>query len=382
MSLKSSSLRLHKQLKGKISIASKIKLTSKNLALLYTPGVASVALEIAKDPSKTSLYTNKGNTVAIVTDGSRLLGLGNQGPYAALPVMEGKALLFKEYANIDAFPICLETQDPEKIIEAVKAIAPSFGGINLEDIASPKCFIIERVLKKQLDIPVFHDDQHGTAIVVLAALINALKIVKKTLGEIKVTILGAGAAGLAIAHLLLDYGVKNLSIFDNAGPIYKGRKQNMNPFKEEIAERIKGKEITFKESLKESDVFIGVSGQGNILKRNDLKGMSKDAMIFALSNPEPEISYKDAKASGARILASGGGGEYKVHVNNMLAFPCIWRGTLDAHTKKITKKMIIASAESIADFVKPNQLNKNHILPTLSKELVKKVAKKVQEAVS
>ncbi len=378
----SSALNLHKELNGKIEIKPKLKLNSRNLPLLYTPGVAEVALEIAKDSEKASTLTIKGNTIAIITDGSRLLGLGNQGPLASLPVMEGKALILKELAGINAFPICLDTQDPEKIIETVKYLAPSFGGINLEDIASPKCFIIERVLKKKLSIPVFHDDQHGTAIVTLAALINSLKIVKKDMSAIKTVILGAGAAGIAITHLLLDYGVKHLNIFDSAGMIHLGRKKDMNPYKEEIAQRTKAaKEKSFKEAMQECDVLITVSGKANSLTAKDLKGMARKAIIFSLSNPVPEISYKEAKKIG-KIVASGGSQDYKNHVNNMLAFPPIWKGALESRAKKITKKMIIAAAEAIAAAVKPSALNENHILPAISqKGLIEQVAKKVRETV-
>lgn len=378
MSLKESSLKLHKQLRGKIFIASKIKLTSKNLPLLYTPGVAEVSLEIAKHPKKAYISTIKGNTIAIVTDGSRLLGLGNQGPLASLPVMEGKALILKELAGINAFPICLDTQDPDKIIEIVKAIAPSFGGINLEDIASPKCFVIERVLKKQLDIPVFHDDQHGTAIVTLAALINSLKIIKKDINKIKIIVLGAGAAGIAISHLLLDYGAKHLNVFDSSSLIYLKRRKDMNPYKEEIAQRTKVKEkISFEDSVKDSDVLITVSGKANSLKAEDLQGMAKDAIIFSLSNPVPEIPYGEAKRVG-KIVASGGSQDYKNKINNMLAFPSIWKGALEARAKKITKKMIIAAAEALASATK--NLNKNHILPNIHQKNLIQVVRAVKAA--
>ncbi len=381
MEIKKETLRLHEKLHGKIEIQPKIKLSSKNLPLLYTPGVAEVALAISKDPSKAFQYTMKSNTIAIITDGSRLLGLGNQGPLASLPIMEGKTLILKEFAGINAFPICLDTQDPEKIIETVKYLAPSFGGINLEDISSPKCFIIERVLKKKLDIPVFHDDQHGTAIVTLAALINSLKIVKKDVSKIKTVILGAGAAGIAIAHLLLDYGVKHLNIFDSAGMIHLGRKNGMNPYKEEIVQRTRtAKEKSFRKTIKDADVLITVSGKANSLTARNLKGMAKKAIIFSISNPVPEISYKEAKKVG-KILASGGSQDYKNHVNNMLAFPPIWRGTLDARAKAITKKMIIAAAEALAAAVKPSELSENNILPRINqKGLVEKIAKKVKEA--
>ncbi len=376
-----STLRLHEKLKGKISIASKVKLTKKNLPLLYTPGVAQACLEIAKDPSLSYKYTNRGNTIAIITDGSRLLGLGNQGPYAALPVMEAKSWILQELADIDAIPLCLETQDQEKIIEIIKNISPNFAGIHLEDIEAPKCFFIQEELRKQLSIPVFHDDQDGTAAVILAGLINALKIVKKEFKETKIVILGAGAAGLALTHLLIEYGVKKLEVFDSKGNLSIQR-NDLNSYKKEISQKLNSKEKSFKEALQNTDALITLSGKSNSLKKEDLKGMNKDAIIFSLSNPVPEIPWKEAKSIG-KILASGGSQDYKNQVNNILSFPGIWEGILDAKTKVVTKKMIIAAAEAIAEFVPKSKLNKNHILPNvMEKGLTQKVAQRVKEAAS
>ncbi|HLC85997.1 MAG TPA: NADP-dependent malic enzyme [Candidatus Nanoarchaeia archaeon] len=382
MGIKEDALELHKNLKGKISIKTKTKVTAENLKLVYTPGVSHPCLEIAKNKELTYEYTNKWNNVAVVSDGTRVLGLGNIGPYAAMPVMEGKALLFKEFGNVDAFPICINTKDPEEIIKAVKNIEPSFGGINLEDIEAPKCFYIYRELKKSLDIPVFHDDQDGTATVVLAGLINALKILNKKFKDIKITILGTGAAGIAIANLLLDYRVENIDIFDSQGLVYKGRNNGMNEYKEEIANRVNAtRDKNLNESLTGCDVLIGVSGKANSITKEEIKIMNENAIVFALTNPDPEINYKEAKEGGARICASGGAGNYPNQVNNMLVFPSIFRGALDAGAKTINKEMIIAAAEEIAKFVKEEELNENHILPLATeKGLFKKIAREVKKA--
>ena len=296
--------------------------------------------------------------------------------------MEGKALLFKEFGNVDAFPICINTKDPEEIIKAVKNIEPSFGGINLEDIEAPKCFYIYRELKKSLDIPVFHDDQDGTATVVLAGLINALKILNKKFKDIKITILGTGAAGIAIANLLLDYRVENIDIFDSQGLVYKGRNNGMNEYKEEIANRVNAtRDKNLNESLTGCDVLIGVSGKANSITKEEIKIMNENAIVFALTNPDPEINYKEAKEGGARICASGGAGNYPNQVNNMLVFPSIFRGALDAGAKTINKEMIIAAAEEIAKFVKEEELNENNILPLATeKGLFKKIAREVKKA--
>lgn len=382
MGIKEDALELHKKLKGKISIKTKTKVNAENLKLVYTPGVSQPCLEIAKNKELAYEYTNKWNNVAVVSDGTRVLGLGNIGPYAAIPVMEGKALLFKEFGNVDAFPICLNTKDPEEIIKTVKSIEPVFGGINLEDIEAPKCFYIYRRLKEELDIPVFHDDQDGTAIVVLAGLINSLKVLNKKFKDIKITILGTGAAGISIARLLLDYGAENINLFDSQGLVYKGRNNGMNEYKEEIANRVNATtDKSLNESLTGCDIIIGVSGKANSVTKENIKIMNKDAVVFALTNPEPEINYQEAREGGARICASGGAGNYPNQANNMLAFPSIFRGALDARARTINKEMIIAAAEAIANFVKEEELNENHILPLATeKGLFKKVAREVKKA--
>jgi malate dehydrogenase (oxaloacetate-decarboxylating) len=348
-------IQLSKKLGGKIEVRSKQKLTKQNLPILYTPGVAEVSKAIAKNKKLSFEYTIRKNMVAVVSDGSAVLGLGNIGPEAALPVMEGKALLFKELAGVDAFPIVLATQDTEEIIKIVKAIAPTFGGINLEDISAPRCFEIEERLKKELDIPVFHDDQHGTAIVVLAGLINALKVVKKDVAKVKIVISGAGAAGIAIAKLLIKYGAKKIILSDSTGIIYQGRKDGMNKAKLEIAkitnpEKEKG---TLKSSLKNTDVFIGVSAP-NILTSSDIKTMNEKAIVFAMSNPVPEIMPEEAKKGGAFIIATGSS-KYSNQINNVLAFPGIFRGALDNEVKMITDDHKLCSAVVLASLVeKPN----------------------------
>jgi malate dehydrogenase (oxaloacetate-decarboxylating) len=373
------SIKLHKKHKGKIEIISKVKLKNKkDLSLAYTPGVAQPCKDIAKDKRKVYDYTAKGNIVGVVTDGSAVLGLGNIGPEASLPVMEGKAILFKEFANIDAFPIALTTQDTEEIIDAVKKIAPIFGGINLEDISAPRCFEIEERLKKEMDIPVFHDDQHGTAIVVLAALINSLKLTKKKIGDLKIVMSGAGAAGVAIAKMLLNYGAKSIIACDTKGILYKGRKENMNVAKDKLANITNKKKIKglLADAMVGADVFIGISAP-KVLTKTMVKNMNEKSIIFAMANPEPEINPKDAKAAGAYIIATGRS-DYPNQINNVLAFPGIFRGALDARAKDITEKMKIAAAEAIAKAVKPNI---NKIVPSpLDKSVAKLVAKAVMKA--
>lgn len=373
-------LELHRKHKGKIEVKPKIPLNSKyDLSLAYTPGVAEVSKKIAENNEKAYELTIKANSVAVVSDGSAVLGLGNIGPLGALPVMEGKALLFKKFANIDAFPICLNTQDPEKIIEITYQISPVFGGINLEDITAPKCFYIEDKLNEILDIPVFHDDQHGTAIVVYAALQNALKLVNKKLNEIKIVILGAGAAGIAITKFLLKEGAKNIKLLDRNGIIYPGRKENMNNIKEELAliinpEKEKG---DLKDALKEADVFIGVS-QGNLFPPNYIKLMNKDPIIFAMANPIPEIMPEDAKKEGAKIIGTGRS-DYPNQINNLLAFPGVFRGALTVRAKEINHQMKVAAASAIASLV--DTPTEDYLIPSpLDERVVPEVAFYVAKA--
>ena len=345
------SISLSKKIGGKIEIKSKVKLTKKTLPILYTPGVAEVSRAIAKNKKLSFEYTIRKNTVAVISDGSAVLGLGNIGPEAALPVMEGKCLLLKELAGVDAVPIVLATQDTEEIIKTVKYLAPTFGGINLEDICAPRCFEIEERLKVELDMPVFHDDQHGTAIIILAGLINAVKVAKKDIENIKIVISGVGAAGIAAAKLLFRYGAKNIIMVDSQGIIYEGR-DNLNPVKKEIAkitnrEKRKG---GVREALKSADVFIGVSAP-DILTVEDIRQMNKDAVVFAMANPVPEIMPALAKAGGARIVATGRS-DFQNQLNNVLVFPGIFRGALDNNIRKITEEHKIRAAKALAGLIK------------------------------
>ncbi len=372
-------LQAHKDSKGKIEIKSKMPIeTKEDLSIAYTPGVAEPCKEIAKDKDKVYDYTSKGNLVAIVSDGTAVLGLGDIGPEAAMPVMEGKAILFKKFGDVDAFPICINTKNVDEIVNLVKLLEPTFGGVNLEDISAPRCFEIERRLKEELNIPVFHDDQHGTAIVTLAGLINALKVTGKKVNEIKVVISGAGAAGIAITKLLLLYGVKNIAMTDSRGVIYEGR-ENLNPIKEEISKitnkmQIKG---DLADAIKNSDVFIGVS-QPNIVTKEMVRSMNKDAIIFAMANPIPEIMPDEAKEAGAIIVGTGRS-DFPNQINNVLAFPGIFRGVLDIRAKQITDKMKIAAAEAIATYVK--NPSADCIIPSaLDKGVAKVVAEAVKEA--
>jgi malate dehydrogenase (oxaloacetate-decarboxylating) len=375
------SLELHKKFKGKLEVKSKVEVKTRNdLSIVYTPGVAAVSRKIAEDPKSVFDYTMKANTVAVVTDGSSVLGLGNIGAEASLPVMEGKAILFKELAGIDAFPICIKSQDNEDIIHVAKNIAPGFGGINLEDIKAPKCFEIEEALLG-LGIPVMHDDQHGTAIVVLSALINAAKVVGKKIEDLKITINGAGAAGVATAKLLLCIGinknictsVREIVLCDSKGIIYDGR-GDLNEFKQELAKvtnsnRRKG---TLKDALKGSDVFIGVS-KGNLLKAEDIECMNKDSIIFAMANPNPEI-MPDEALKVAKVVGTGRS-DFKNQINNSLAFPGVFKGALQSGANQINNEMKIAAAKAIASCVEPTVDN---ILPyTLDKNVVPKVAEAV-----
>lgn len=346
------SLSLHAKFGGKLKVESKVPLSNKeDLSRAYTPGVAAPCMKIASQPSAIYKYTIKSNTVAVVTDGTAVLGLGNIGPLAALPVMEGKCLLMKKFAGLDAFPICLDTQDPDEIIKTVKHIAPSFGAINLEDIAAPNCFYIEEELKEKIDIPVFHDDQHGTAIVILAALINALKVVGKDLGKSRIVIAGAGAAGMATARLLICDGARNIILTDRKGTIYEGR-DDLNLYKERIAkltnrDRLAG---SLRDALKGADVFLGVS-HANIADGSMIKTMAKNPIVFAMANPDPEISPIEAEKGGAKIIATGRS-DYPNQINNVLVFPGILRGVLDSRAHYITDAMKIEAAHALALLVK------------------------------
>jgi malate dehydrogenase (oxaloacetate-decarboxylating) len=358
-------LRLHKQNQGKLGVVSKVELRdAKDLSLAYSPWVAEPCKEIYENKQNVYEYTIKGNLVAVVSDGTAVLGLGNIGPEAAMPVMEGKALLFKSFAGVDAFPICLGTNDVDKIVETVKLLEPTFGGINLEDIAAPKCFEIEERLKKECNIPVFHDDQHGTAIVTLAGLINALKIVNKQMTDIRVVANGAGAAGIAIIKLLYKIGVRDIIMCDTKGIIYEGRTEGMNPIKEEIAritnrERIKG---TLADAMKGADVFVGVSVAGAVTPEM-IQSMNDNAIIFAMANPIPEIMPDEAKAAGAAVVGTGRS-DFPNQVNNVLAFPGIFRGALDVHATNINEEMKLAAAYAIADLIDESELNADYCIPS------------------
>lgn len=363
MDLKEQALKLHSENRGKIEVTSKVKVKdAKDLSLAYTPGVAEPCKEIHKDPNLVYQYTSKGNMVAVVTDGTAVLGLGNIGATAGLPVMEGKAVLFKSFANVDAFPICIDTQDVDEIVKIVKYIAPSFGGINLEDIAAPKCFEIEKRLKEELDIPIFHDDQHGTAVVVLAVIINALKVVNKEMQNVKVAISGAGAAGVAIAKLLLNAGAADIIMCDSKGIISKDR-DNLNQSKTELAQitnkqNIKG---SLAEAIEGADIFIGVSGPGTV-KKEMVATMAKDAIVFAMANPVPEIYPDEAKEAGAKVVGTGRS-DYANQVNNVLAFPGIFRGALEVQATDINEEMKIAAAKAIASLVSEEELTPEYCIP-------------------
>ncbi len=363
---------------GKISIENKIPLkTRADLSRAYTPGVARVCTEIAKDKSKAYRLTIKRNTIAIVTDGSAVLGLGDIGPEAAMPVMEGKAMLFKEFGGVNAFPICLDTKDPDEIVNTICNIAPTFGGINLEDISSPRCFEIERKLKERLEIPIFHDDQHGTSIVVLAATLNALRVVHKKLSEIKIAICGAGAAGLATARLLHSAGARNIICVDSTGIISKGREKNMNVVKESILEITNPNNDTgsLADAMRGADLFIGVSSP-DIVSEDMVKSMAKDGIVFALSNPIPEIAPELA-APHVRIVGTGRS-DFQNQINNVLCFPGLFKGLLDCNATTINHEMQIAASEAIANVIKPQQLSEDYIIPSV---FDKRVAEKVSKAV-
>jgi malate dehydrogenase (oxaloacetate-decarboxylating) len=366
---------------GKIEIVSKIPLvTRKALSIAYTPGVARVSMAIANAPEKAFKLTIKKNTVAIVSDGTAVLGLGDIGAIAAIPVMEGKAAIFKEFAGIDAFPICLDAKDPEEIVRIVKAIAPVFGGINLEDISAPRCFEIEKRLRAELDIPVFHDDQHGTAVVVLAAMLNALKVVKKKMRDAKIVVAGIGAAGVAVSKILQRSGAQNIIGIDRTGAIYRGRIEHMNPVKQWYAEHTNREKLRgdVHAVIRGADVFIGLSGP-NIISANDIKHMNKDAIVFAMANPVPEIMPEDA-ARFARIIATGRS-DYPNQINNSLVFPGMFRGALDTRASEINEEMKCAAARAIAACVSPKELSEEYIVPSMfDKRVVPAVAEAVMRA--
>ena len=377
MDLKERSLQMHERLRGKLEIKSKIEIkTKEDLSLAYTPGVAEPCKKIYENKENVYKYTGKSNTVAVISDGSAVLGLGNIGAEASIPVMEGKSVLFKEFANIDAFSICLNTQNPKEIIETIKRLHPTLGGINLEDIKAPECFEVEENLQN-LGIPVMHDDQHGTAVVVLAALINSLKLTKRSIKTAKIVINGAGAAGIAIAKIIISYKAnpKNIILLDSKGTVNKKRK-DLNKYKKELAEKISPIEGNLETAIKNTDVFIGVS-KPNILTKEMIKSMNKDPIIFAMANPDPEILPNLAKEAGAKIVATGRS-DFPNQVNNVLAFPGIFRGALDVRATKITEKMKVAAAEALANSIKPSE---EAILPYVTnKAIVPKISEAVKKA--
>ena len=378
MTTNEKALMLHEQWQGKLSTEPKAPVNSReDLSLAYTPGVAEPCKVIAKDPEAAYKYTMKSNTIAVISDGSAVLGLGNIGAKAGMPVMEGKAVLFKTFGGVNAVPICLDTQDTDEIIKAVTWLAPNYGGINLEDISAPRCFEIERRLKETLDIPVFHDDQHGTAIVVLAGIINALKITGKKKEDCRIAVNGSGAAGIAITKLLLNYGFKHAILCDTKGIINKNR-TDLNWIKKEMCEitNLENKEGTLADAVKGADIFIGVSAPGS-LTQEMVKTMNKDAIIFAMANPVPEIMPDEAKAAGARIVGTGRS-DFPNQVNNVIAFPGIFKGALEGRAPQITEDMKLAAALAIASLVPDNELNEENILP---QPFDPQVAIKVSEAV-
>ena len=375
------SLKLHYELKGKLEITPRAKVDSKEaLSLAYTPGVAEPCLVIQKDVEKSYELTRRWNTVAVVTDGTAVLGLGDIGPEAGMPVMEGKCVLFKAFGDVDAIPLCVRTKDVEEIVKTVSLLAGSFGGVNLEDISAPRCFEIEKKLKEICDIPIFHDDQHGTAVVTLAGLINALKLTGKKIEEVKIVTSGAGAAGIAIIKLLLSMGAKHVIMTDREGAIYKGR-ENLNPIKMEMAEitNLSMEKGSLSDVIKNADVFIGVSAPGT-LNKDMVKSMAEKPIIFACANPIPEIFPEDAKEAGAAVVSTGRS-DFPNQINNVLCFPGIFRGALDVRAKDINDEMKVAAAYAIAELVSDQELNAEYILPAAFDERVKDaVAKAVAEA--
>ena len=375
------SLRLHGEWGGKIEVVAKVPVSTKDeLSLAYTPGVAQPCLEIQKDVDKSYTLTRRHNLCAVITDGTAVLGLGDIGPEAGMPVMEGKCALFKAFGDVDAFPLCVKSKDVDEFVNAVYLMSGSFGGINLEDISAPRCFEIERKLKEKCDIPIFHDDQHGTAVITLAGLLNAIKVVGKKKEDVKIVTSGAGAAAIAIVKLLLSAGFKNVVMTDRTGAIYAGR-ENLNWIKEEMAQVTNLQKETGKleDVIKGADVFIGVSGPGT-LTTEMVKTMAKDAIIFACANPTPEIFPEDAKAGGARVIATGRS-DFPNQINNVLAFPGIFRGTFDVRASDINEEMKMAAAQALADLISEDELNEDYIIPAaFDKRVGPAVAKAVAEA--
>lgn len=376
------SLRLHREWQGKIEVISRVPVSSgEDLSLAYTPGVAQPCLEIQKDVDKSYELTRRHNMCLVVTDGSAVLGLGDIGPEAGMPVMEGKCVLFKAFGDVDAFPLCVKTKDVDEFVNAVYLISGSFGGVNLEDIAAPRCFEIEKKLKEKCDIPIFHDDQHGTAVITLAGLINALKVTGKKREQVKIVVSGAGAAAISITKLLLSDGFRDITLCDRKGAIYEGREEGMNKIKEEMAlvTNRKKQKGSLKDVIVEADVFIGVSAPG-MMTPEMVQTMKKDAIIFACANPTPEIFPEDAKAGGARICATGRS-DYPNQINNVLAFPGIFRGTFDVRAKDINDEMKIAAAYALAGLITDEELNEEYIIPrAFDPRVGKTVAKAVAEA--
>lgn len=374
------SLKLHEQWKGKIEVTETVPVKSKeDLALAYTPGVAAPCLEIQKDISKSYELTRRHNMCLVVTDGSAVLGLGDIGPEAGMPVMEGKCVLFKAFGGVDAFPMCIKSQDVDTIVETIYQVSGSFGGVNLEDISAPRCFEIEKKLKERCDIPIFHDDQHGTAIITLAGLMNALKVTGKRIHEIKIVMNGAGAAAIAIARLLLKSGVRDVTLCDRNGAIYEGRETGMNDIKKEMAliTNLSKKSGILAEIIKGADVFIGVSAPGAVTA-DMVKTMNRDAIVFACANPTPEIFPEDAKAGGARVVATGRS-DFPNQINNVLAFPGIFRGAFDVRARDINDEMKIAAAKALARLISDEELYEDYIIPAAFDE---RVGKAVAEAVA
>ena len=376
------SLRLHGEWKGKIEVVTRVPVENKDdLSLAYTPGVAQPCLEIQKDINKSYELTRRWNMCLVVTDGSAVLGLGNIGPEAGMPVMEGKCVLFKAFADVDAFPLCIKSNDVDEIVNTIYLISGSFGGVNLEDISAPRCFEIEKKLKEKCDIPIFHDDQHGTAIITLAGLTNALKVVGKKKEDVRIVMNGAGAAAISIARLLLTAGFKNITLCDRKGAIYEGRPEGMNPVKDEMSKvtNLDKKSVSLADMLVGADVFIGVSAPGAVTT-DMVKTMNKDAIVFACANPTPEIFPDDAKAGGAKVVSTGRS-DFPNQINNVLAFPGIFRGAFDVRAKEINDEMKLAAAEALADLIPAEELSEDYIIPkAFDKRVGPAVAKAVAEA--